>query len=238
MSFQDDYDQLRTQDKNQFAQTVNNLLFHCYVVRKKFDRTTGMDKFVYDYSFIERHWSLFEEYLNFMDMTLSRDDTTGVIFVRSAEGRNVQRVDTATTLVLYALRIHYEEQLEQKPNNLEIQMDSTTLRQLLSDLGLSTASKRLSTVTVSQALKTLQNFNIVTRRTGSFNDPTYSFYILPSIKFAISNDKLNALYRYLCGDDTEDEPADETSKAEEKPVEEKPEPKADDGAVGPEPAGF
>lgn len=216
MAFEEEYEKLRTQDKNQFAQTVNNLLFHCYIVRKKYDRATGMDKFVFDYSFIERHFSLFEEYLSYMDMTLSKDDDTGVIFVRSQEGRNTQRVDTTTTLVLYALRVRYEEALESKPANLEIMMDSNTLRQELTDLGLSTAQKRLSLQSIATAMKTLANFNIVARGKGSFNDASYTFYILPSIKFAISNDKLNSLFRFLCGDQGQDDDggADAASQTE------------------------
>lgn len=199
MSFAEDFDKLTAGEKNQFTDTVDELLFHCYVVRKKYDRTTGMDKISYDYSFIERHFSLFEDYLGYMGMTLSKDDDSGVIFLRSDEDKNRQHVDTSTTLVVYALRIYYEEQISKVPNVLEVAMDSNQLRQELSDLGLTTASKRLTLQTVSSAMRDLASFNVIARGKGSFNDPTYSFYILPSIRFVISNDKLNALYRYLTG---------------------------------------
>ena len=200
MEFQEEYEKLRTQDKNQFAQVLNSLLFHCYSVRKRYDRTTGMDKFQSDYAFIERHFSLFESYLSIMDIVLSKDDDAGVIFIRSDQDRNTERFNTATTLVVFALRIYYEEQLEKHPSNLEVGMDSNLLRQELSDLGLSTAAKRLSLDQISQAMKTLQSYNIVVLAKGSFNDATYSFYILPSIRYIIDKNRMNALYRYASGD--------------------------------------
>lgn len=205
MSFQEDYDKLSTGEKSQFSETMNNLLYHCFVVRKRYDVTTGLEKIQYDYTFIEKHYSLFEEYLDFIDMVISKDDDCGVIFLRNALDKNRERVDTATTFVIYTLRDFYEDSLEKQPNVLQVAMDSTQLRQKLSDLGLSTASKRLSLQTISGAMKTLASFNIIARGRGSFNDNNYSFFILPSIKYIISTSKMNALYKFLTGNEEQNE---------------------------------
>lgn len=205
MAFQEEYDKLSTGEKNQFADTMNNLLFHCYIVRKRYDVTTGLDKVQYDYTFIDRHYTLFEEFLDFIDMTISKDDDSGVIFVRNASDKNRERVDTATTFVIYTLRDFYEEAIEKQPNILQVPMDSTQLRQRLSDLGLSTAAKRLSLQTISSSMKTLSSFNIIAKGRGTFNDNNYSFFILPSIKYIISTSKMNALYKFLTGEEEEEE---------------------------------
>lgn len=205
MSFQEDYDKLSTGEKSQFSETMNNLLYHCFIVRKRYDVTTGLEKIQYDYTFIEKHYSLFEEYLDFIDMVISKDDDCGVIFLRNALDKNRERVDTATTFVIYTLRDFYEDSLEKQPNVLQVAMDSTQLRQKLSDLGLSTASKRLSLQTISGAMKTLASFNIIARGRGSFNDNNYSFFILPSIKYIISTSKMNALYKFLTGIEEQNE---------------------------------
>lgn len=205
MSFQEDYDKLSTGEKSQFSETMNNLLYHCFIVRKRYDVTTGLEKIQYDYTFIEKHYSLFEEYLDFIDMVISKDDDCGVIFLRNALDKNRERVDTATTFVIYTLRDFYEDSLEKQPNVLQVAMDSTQLRQKLSDLGLSTASKRLSLQTISGAMKTLASFNIIARGRGSFNDNNYSFFILPSIKYIISTSKMNALYKFLTGSEEQNE---------------------------------
>ena len=205
MSFQEDYDKLSTGEKSQFSETMNNLLYHCFIVRKRYDVTTGLEKIQYDYTFIEKHYSVFEEYLDFIDMVISKDDDCGVIFLRNALDKNRERVDTATTFVIYTLRDFYEDSLEKQPNVLQVAMDSTQLRQKLSDLGLSTASKRLSLQTISGAMKTLASFNIIARGRGSFNDNNYSFFILPSIKYIISTSKMNALYKFLTGSEEQNE---------------------------------
>ena len=205
MSFQEDYDKLSTGEKSQFYETMNNLLYHCFIVRKRYDVTTGLEKIQYDYTFIEKHYSVFEEYLDFIDMVISKDDDCGVIFLRNALDKNRERVDTATTFVIYTLRDFYEDSLEKQPNVLQVAMDSTQLRQKLSDLGLSTASKRLSLQTISGAMKTLASFNIIARGRGSFNDNNYSFFILPSIKYIISTSKMNALYKFLTGSEEQNE---------------------------------
>lgn len=234
MSFQEDYDKLSTGEKGQFSDTLNNLLYHCYIVRKRYDAITGLEKTQYDYTFIDRHFSLFEEYLDIMGMVLSRDDDNGVIFVKSAEDKNRERVDTATTYVVYTLRDFYEDAISRQPNVLQVAMDSTQLRQRLSDLGLSTASKRLSLQTISGAMKTLASFNIIAKGRGSFNDNNYSFFILPSIKYVIDTAKMNAIYRFLNGE-TEEEEAPLPEKAQE-PESQEPETvvSADNG----EPTGF
>lgn len=212
MSFFEEYETLRTQDKNTFAQVCNTLLFRCYLVRKRYDRTTGMDKFQADYAFCERHFSLFEEYLGYMDVVLVKDDDSGVIFVRNEEDRNTVRFNTNTTLIIFALRIYYEAAIKERPNNLEVHMDSNILRQQLSDLGLSNTTRRISIADIQQAMKTLSQYNIVVNSKGTFNDNTFSFYILPSIKFIIDRDRINSLYRYLSGDSGPESDEDEEEK--------------------------
>lgn len=223
MSFSEEFEQLSTFDKNQFSKTVDSLLFHCFVVRKKYDRATGMDKINYDYTFLERHYSLVESYLSYIGMALSKDEDTGVIFLRNEDEKNRVRVDTSTTFVVYALRVYYESQIKENPNSLEVPMDSNQLRQLLADLGLSTINKRLTLNTISSSMKLLNNFSIVVRNQGSFNDNNYSFYILPSIKFIISNEKMNALYRFLTGEEREDEEDESQSYAKSESNDDAPE---------------
>lgn len=218
MSFEEEYEKLRTQDQRMFAQVVNTLLFRCYLVRKRFDKATGMDKFQSDYAFCERHYSLIEKYLSYMDVILSRDDDSGVIFVRNEEDRNTVRFNTSTTLVIFAIRIYYEAQIKERPSNLEVLMDSNTLRQQLADLGLSSSTRKISLPEIQSAMKTLAQYNAVVLSKGSFNESGFSFYILPSIKFIIDRERINALYRYLSGESEEEE--EESSSVETEAVSE------------------
>ena len=191
--FQEEYEKLSHSDRTLFSETVNDLLYQCYIVRKSYDRKSKMFRMDPGYYFIERYFSLFEEYLSYMDMQLSKNDQDGVIFVTSGAERNHLRFDPTTTLVVYVLRSYYEGAIEKAPQETEVLMTSGAINSLVNELGLSTLSKRLSPTTIASALRVLDGFNIVTRANNSYGDPSYSFYIMPTIRYVISSEKLNAL---------------------------------------------
>ncbi len=195
--FQEEYEKMSRGDRTLFSETVNDLLYQCYIVRKTYDRKSKMFKADPGYMFIERYYSVFEEYLSYMDMTLSKNDEDGVIFVTSGAERNHFRMDPSTTLIVFALRSYYEGCLEKAPNETEVLMTSGQLMTLVQELGLSNVSKRLSFVSISAILRTLDGFNVVSRATNTYGDPSYTFFIMPTIRYVLSSEKLNSLYSYL-----------------------------------------
>lgn len=192
--FVEEFEKLSRGEQNQFKNIVNDVLYKCFIVRKSFDKQSNMNKINPSYLYIERHFDLFNDYLQYMDMEIVKDDDNGVIFLTSEYEKNRLRLDSVTTLIVYALRSYYETKLGQDPNNNEVYIDSVNLKLLLKDLGLSTANKRLSMVSIAAALRQLDMFNIICKAKHSYSDASYSFYILPSIRYVISNAKLNALY--------------------------------------------
>ena len=192
--FQEDYEKLTRGEQRQFEDAVNDLLYTCFIVRKSFDRATNVSKISPTYLFIERHYNLINDFVGFIGLDLVKDDQNGVIYLNSEEGRNRIRIDSVTTLLVYALRSYYEEKVSDNPSLTETYMDSTTLKMILRDKGLMKVNKRLSTNALASSLKTLASYNIIARAQHSFYDSSYSFYILPSIRYVISNSKMNALY--------------------------------------------
>lgn len=195
--FQEDYEKRSRSDKNLFSEVLNDLLYQCYICRKSYDRKSKIFRADPDYRFIERYYDTFEDYLSYRDRTLSKSDEDGVIFVTSSAERNHFRFDPTTTLIVFALRSYYENQLEKAPEETEVLRTSGVLSAYCNELGLSSVSKRLSSNTISSALRTLDGFNIVSKCTGSFSDPSYSFYIMPTIRYLLSSEKLNSLYSFL-----------------------------------------
>ena len=191
--FQEDYEKLTRGEQRQFEDAVNDLLYTCFIVRKSFDRATNVSKISPTYLFIERHYNLINDFVGFIGLDLVKDDQNGVIYLNSEEGRNRIRIDSVTTLLVYALRSYYEEKVSDNPSLTETYMDSTTLKMILRDKGLMKVNKRLSTNALASGLKTLASYNIIARAQHSFYDSSYSFYILPSIRYVISNSKMNAL---------------------------------------------
>ncbi len=192
--FVEDFEKLTRGEQNQFKAITNDILYTCFIVRKSFDKISNMSKINPSYLFIERHFDLFNNYLSYMDMEIVKDDDNGVVFLTSESETNRLRLDSVTTLVVYALRSFYEEKLANNPSSLEVYMDSVSFKLFLKQLGLTTVNKRLSSVSLASSLRNLSHYNIICRAQHNFSDPSYSFYILPSIRYVISNAKLNALY--------------------------------------------
>lgn len=203
--FEEEYNQLTRGDKNQFAKTLSNLLYECYVVRRVYNMKNKMFIANPDYLFIERHESLFEEYLNFASITLSKAEDEGIYFIISDAEYNHMRLDSVTTLVVYALRNYYEDQIAKAPQTVDVLMDSRQLSLHMNDLGLSNLTKKLSATTIASCMRTLDSYNIVNRCDKTYSDIYYSFYILPTIRFVISNEKMNALYHEVSGEKEEND---------------------------------
>lgn len=202
--FDEEFSKLSRGEQSQFQEVVSTLLYKCYLVRRTFDKTSSIGKINSSYLFIERHFDLISEYLDFAGISLNMDSDNGVIYTSSDLDVNRIKIDGVTTLVIYALRSYYEDKLGNNATSNEVKMDASSLRGLLRDLALSTVSKRISSVTIQSSLRTLSSYNIISLSKGSFNDSNYEFYILPSIRYVISNARLNALYSMITNIDSDE----------------------------------
>lgn len=197
MNFTQEYENLTRGEQNQFQDVVSTLLYRCFIVRRSYDKASMMNKISPNYLFIERHFDLVAQYLEFAGIILNKDDENGVIFTNSEFEANKIRLDGVTTLLIYALRRYYEDKLTNNTSTNEVRMDSTALKILLKELSLSTVSRRINAVSIQASLRTLSSYNIICLVKGSFSEPLYTFDILPTIRYVISNEKLNSLYNYL-----------------------------------------
>lgn len=203
--FESQYQSLSNAEKRQFTDYVNDLLFQSFIVRKKYDRTVGLSKIQPVYLFIEKHFDLFEDYVNYAGFELVKDDDSGVIYIYSTNEKNRLKLDSVTTLLVYALRYYYEDYLRSNSSQSEVLMDSVSLKILLKDLGLSRTNKRISAISIASSLRLLTTHNIIARAQHSYSDPSYSFYILPSILLVIDSLHMNALYNSINGVDEDEE---------------------------------
>ncbi len=212
MNFVEEYEKMSSADKSDFRNTLNNLLYQCFITKMRYDRNTSTDKINYDYTFIEKHFSLFEDYLSYMDVALEVDENLGVYYTRSLQNKNHLRIDTATTLLVYALRSYYDKKIAENPNQTRVFMNSSTLKMTLKDLGLSTANKKITSQQLAMSLRLLSNYNIVLKCEHNFYDINFSFFILPPIKFCINPEKVNLLRNKLSSEEID---TDENAEVED-----------------------
>ena len=106
------YDKLNNSEKEEFKRLANLLLSKTFVTRDTFDVKESMMKINTDYRFIERHFELFSNYLSYSGWEVRKDNQYGVISVENVYEYNRMKLDRFTTLLLYTIRLIYEEERE------------------------------------------------------------------------------------------------------------------------------
>ena len=203
--FEEEYNKLSRGDKDTFKLAVNKLLYTSIITRRIYDKKISIFKTNPLYTFIETYYSIFEDYLSFMDVDLNKDDQDGVIYTSSTVENNHLKINVQTTLIVFALRSFYEGEIAAHPSENIILMDNIQLTDLVNRLGLSNLSKRLYASSISDSLKYLTSYNVLNLASGSYSDPSYKFYITPAIRYVISSEKMNALYQAITKQDEEDD---------------------------------
>ncbi len=194
--FEENYEKLSRSEQRQFQECVNYILYHCFVVRRIYDRNTKNFMINPYYNFISTHFDVINDYLDYAGIEIVKDNDNGVIYTNSVLEVNRIRLDGVTTIMVYALRSYFEKTLTNEPTMTQVYIDSINLKNYLNETSLSTASRRISSETIKASLRTLVNYNVLCLANGSLSEGSYGLYILPSIRYVISDAKLNALCRF------------------------------------------
>ena len=196
--FNEDFVKMPPSEQNEFASVVNTLLLRGFVVRDIFDPREKLMRTNETYRYIERHFDLIADYLKFSGWNLERDAILGVVALSNFYTENRIRLDRETSLVLFALRLIYEhEKNESNSANQAIYITTPGLIKTMSDDGVVMPGKRLNGRSIAKSLRFLNNHSIISKVSGSFDEGNVSFYILPSIVYALDNDKIVAMSNAL-----------------------------------------
>jgi len=193
-------------DKENFSRIVNQLLAHTFLLVEDYDFSEGISKVNKDYLFVERNIDLFQEYLNLAGFRLEKDSNYGVISLYSESDGNRVRFDKLTTILVYALRLIYEEEREKLTLTKEVMVTTGEIVQKLFTLG--TFAKRPSNSVLHDALRTLAKFRVIAKRDGAWEAPETRILILPTILFIVTNEQISNISKLL-------EPDGESEEAEE-----------------------
>lgn len=195
--FDELYEQLTNRDKEIFAKCVNELMLKSFILRESYDRQSKMMKPNQTYSFIEKNIELVRDYLAYSGWIVEKDSHLGVIMIQNEYQQNHIRLDTQTSLMIYALRYAYELQREQNAMTEEVYFSSSALIQLMIDKSLLQADKRPPLTALAASYRFLDNHNIISRISGEYRDRDFQFYILPSIVYILDNDRINAIFEQI-----------------------------------------
>ena len=197
--FSEQFAQLSGSDQTRFAEIVNKILLKGFVVRDIFDSREKIIRVNPDFRFIERQFDLINDYLKFSGWVLNKDLILGVFYLVNTFEDNRIRIDREASLGLFTLRLIYEDEKEEggSSSTQSIYMTTPSLIKMMVDHGITMPGKRLTGRLIGKSLRFLNNHNIISKVSGSYDEGNVSFYILPSIKYAIDNEKIVAMSNAL-----------------------------------------
>lgn len=189
------YEKLNNLEKEELKRLLNYILSHTYIIRDVYDVKEGMMKVNSDYRFVERNFELFENYLSFSGWQLQKDSNYGVISIGNIYEYNRVRLDRNSTLILYTIRLIFEEEREKVALRNEILTTTGQIVNKLITLGL--LKKKPSDKDLSDALRLLSNYNVIQKVSGVWEEADAKLLILPSILFVVTNEKISRMYELL-----------------------------------------
>lgn len=196
--FSEDYLKIPQADKNEFGSVVNTLLLKGFIVRDIYDSKEKVMKTNPDYRFLEKYFDLVNDYLKFSGWNIEKDVILGVIALSNFYTENRIKIDRETSLVLFALRLIYEnEKGASNSSNQAIYITTPGLLNIMIEDGVTMPGRKMNGRSLARALRFLANHNIITKVSGNYDDGNVSFYILPSIVYALDNDRIVAMSEAL-----------------------------------------
>ena len=196
--FNEEFSKMPVSEQNEFASVVNTLLLKGFIVRDVFDAREKVLRTNEDYRYIERHFELINDYLKYSGWGIEKDSLLGVVSLSNFYTENRLKIDRDTSLILFALRLIYEnEKSESNIATQSIYITTPALIKTMIDDGIVMPGKKLSGRGIAKSLRFLAAHNIISKVSGSFDEGNVSFYILPSIVYALDNDRIVAMSNAL-----------------------------------------
>jgi len=192
--FEEEFVKLPEADQTMFAEVVNTLLLRGFLVRDAFDAKEKSMRINPDFRFIERYFDLISDYLKFSGWIIEKDALNGVVALANTYTQNRLRLDRETSLVLFTLRLIYETEKSASSQSGEaIYITTPALMKMMLEHGILFPNKKLTGRLLAKSLRFLSAHSIIAKVSGSYEEGNVSFYILPSILFALDNQKIAAM---------------------------------------------
>ena len=198
--FEEGFEKLNLTEQEAFRRIVNWLLAHTYLLQGTYAFEDNMNRTNPDYLFVERNFELFQDYLEYAGFRLERDSNYGVIFLSSSYEFNRVKLDKATTLMLYVLRLIYEEEREKLSLSRDIFTTTGDLVHKMLSLGV--IKRKPANLTLRDSLRTLNRFRIVEKVDGPWENADTRLLILPTILFIVTNERISNMYQLIDEEET------------------------------------
>jgi hypothetical protein len=192
--FEEEYNHMPDDDKKAFAKVVNDLMLKGFIVRDQFDAREKAMRINPDFRFVERYLEVISEYLSLSGWVLEKDALNGVAVLSNTLGQNRLRLDRETSLVIFTLRLIYEtEKSASSQPGESLYLTTPALMKSMMDHGIVFPGKKLTGRLLAKPLRFLANHAVIAKVSGNYDEGNVSFYLLPSIIYAVDNQKIAAM---------------------------------------------
>ncbi len=195
MMIEEKYRHLSLAEQEQFSRLVNRLLSNTFLLVEEYDPAEGITRVNREYIFVERNLELFREYLALAGFHLERDTNYGVIYLSSSYDSSRVHFDKLTTVMIYTLRLIYEEERAKLTLSREVIITIADLVNKMLIVGA--VKKKPANFQLYQALRTLTRFRILQKLDGSLEESQTRLLILPTILFVVSNEQISNMAKLV-----------------------------------------
>ena len=210
--FEEAFEKLSLSEQENFKRLVNWLLAHTYLLQGTYEFEDNLKRSNPDYLFVDRNFELFQDYLEYAGFRLERDSGYGVIFLTSSFEFNRVKLDLTTTLILYVLRLIYEEERENLSLSREVFTTTGDLVHKMISLGL--VKRKPANQALRDALRTLNRFQVVEKVDGPWEAASTRLLILPAILFIVTNERISSMYQLMDEEEFEEDEETEADAAD------------------------
>jgi len=200
------WEELSAREQEEFTRIVNKLLATTFVTRKNEEDRR-------DYYFIERHESLFRDFLKVAGWALTADKSYGVYQVLNEFAFNRLRLKLEESIILLIIRLCYEEKRKEINLAENILLRVREIQEKYAALQI--RKKPIDKKSLRDTLAMLKRFKIVRALDADVTDPECRLEVFPTVLFAVRvedvrniHDKLES-YRDSGGGDEAPEEEDE-----------------------------
>ena len=183
--FIEEYNQLSDRDKERVKEVAGKLLGKTYIVNQIYDRDEKKIIYNGEYRFVVNHISIFTQIFELIGYKIDIDYNYGVVYITNELGVNSVKFTKITTILLFVLRLMYDEEKEKLQLSKEVVVTISDINNKLMDIGV--FNKRI----------TKQDTRNIQKLDSDTENPDARILIFPSILYAVSNEKLSLIIKLI-----------------------------------------
>lgn len=193
--FIEEYNQLSDRDKERVKEVAGKLLGKTYIVNQIYDRDEKKIIYNGEYRFVVNHISIFTQIFELIGYKIDIDDNYGVVYITNELGVNSVKFTKITTILLFVLRLMYDEEKEKLQLSKEVVVTISDINNKLMDIGV--FNKRITKQDTRNIVNEISKYNIIQKLDSDTENPDARILIFPSILYAVSNEKLSLIIKLI-----------------------------------------